>query len=278
MTALELRWPGGVGRWAVLAAGLAWVGALAGYHAGIAPVVAIAAVGVAVGRTSGRAAGVSVVVVAAAVSGALAAHRMERTLEAPAPAGRVELVGVVLEDPRPYGESFRLVLQPQALLVTEQWKPFSGAPLAVVADERFPVAGGTVRVSGVGRPGPELVRGDPVAGVIYADALARVAAPTNPLFVAGNALRSRVSAGLASHRSDSAAPLLAGFLIGDTTALDPADTEALRRAGLTHYVAVSGSNVALFLAAWWLVAAPFAWNPRLRARRWGWWVSPCSLS
>ena len=40
---------------------------------------------------------------------------------------------------------------------------------------------------------------------------------------------------------------------------------ALRRSGLTHYVAVSGSNVALVLAAWWLIVAPLGAGVRLRA-------------
>ena len=51
--------------------------------------------------------------------------------------------------------------------------------------------------------------------------------------------------------------------------LPAADHEALRRTGLTHFVAVSGSNVALFLAAcgWvvaWLVGTLWAWRRRAR--------------
>ena len=41
--------------------------------------------------------------------------------------------------------------------------------------------------------------------------------------------------------------------------------EALRRSGLTHFVAVSGSNVALFLAGWWVLTAPFGLGPKRRA-------------
>jgi competence protein ComEC len=59
--------------------------------------------------------------------------------------------------------------------------------------------------------------------------------------------------------------LLAGFLIGDTSGLSRPDLEALRRAGLTHFVAVSGSNVALVLGAWWLIVAPLGAGVRLRA-------------
>jgi ComEC/Rec2-related protein len=59
--------------------------------------------------------------------------------------------------------------------------------------------------------------------------------------------------------------LVSGFLIGDVDALPDADAEALRAAGLSHFVAVSGSNVGLFLAAWWIVSGPLAWTPRRRA-------------
>ena len=269
MTALRLRWPQALGRWAAGAAGLAWVGAFAGFHLGPAAVggaVVMAGLVAAVGRRwSTPARLVSVVVIAAAISGAAASNRVERTLEAAAPVGVVDVVGVVAEDPRPYGESLRFVFEPSYLFVAGAWRPYPGAPLAVVADGDLPEAGDTVRVEGVGRSRPALVRGDPVAGVVNAGQVTRVAGSSNPLFVAGNQLRARVTSGLEGHQEDPAAALLAGFLIGDTSSLDAADTEALRRAGLTHYVAVSGSNVALFLAAWWLVAAPFAWNPRLRA-------------
>ena len=47
---------------------------------------------------------------------------------------------------------------------------------------------------------------------------------------------------------DSAA-LLAGLTIGDTSRIDFLTSEAFRRSGLAHLVAVSGSNVAIVLAA-----------------------------
>jgi competence protein ComEC len=63
-------------------------------------------------------------------------------------------------------------------------------------------------------------------------------------------------------RSDG---LTLGLLIGDTRFLRAHDAENLRRAGLAHYVAVSGSNVAVFMLGWWIVTAPVAIRPRLRA-------------
>lgn len=48
---------------------------------------------------------------------------------------------------------------------------------------------------------------------------------------------------------DEPAALLAGLTIGDTSGVDVNTTDAFRRSGLSHLVAVSGSNVAMVLAA-----------------------------
>ncbi len=70
---------------------------------------------------------------------------------------------------------------------------------------------------------------------------------------------------LAPWDGQSAGGLVAGFLIGDTTGVAAVDEEALRLSGLSHFVAVSGSNVALFLMLWWVVVGPLALGPRRRA-------------
>lgn len=59
--------------------------------------------------------------------------------------------------------------------------------------------------------------------------------------------------------------LLAGFLIGDISGLSRADEEAMRRTGLSHFVAVSGSNVALFIGLLVVAAGPLGMGPRRRA-------------
>ena len=87
----------------------------------------------------------------------------------------------------------------------------------------------------------------------------------DPLFRTGNLLRDQVLDGVSRYQGRPAAALLVGFLIGDVSDLPPNDEQALRRSGLSHFVAVSGSNVALFLAAWWLAAGPLGWGPRRRA-------------
>lgn len=64
---------------------------------------------------------------------------------------------------------------------------------------------------------------------------------------------------------DDGRALLAGFLIGDTSELDRSDVEAMRLSGLSHFVAVSGSNVALFLILLALAAGPLALGPKRRS-------------
>ncbi len=54
--------------------------------------------------------------------------------------------------------------------------------------------------------------------------------------------------------------LLGGFILGDTTGLSEWEKESMRRSGLSHYVAVSGSNVAVFLGGLFLLAGPLGWS------------------
>ena len=91
-------------------------------------------------------------------------------------------------------------------------------------------------------------------------------APDRVGWVAGQAARVR---SLVIDRlrpdTDRGRALLAGFLLGDTSHLRPWEEETMRRAGLSHFVAVSGSNVALFLGALFLVAGPLGWGSIRRA-------------
>ncbi len=65
--------------------------------------------------------------------------------------------------------------------------------------------------------------------------------------------------------ADRGRALLAGFLLGDVSHMRTWEEETMRRAGLSHFVAVSGSNVALFLGAMFLVAGPLGWSSVRRA-------------
>lgn len=86
---------------------------------------------------------------------------------------------------------------------------------------------------------------------------------TSPHVRLGDSIRRRVL--LSLEPMDAGRALLAGFLIGDTSGLARSDEEAMRLAGLSHFVAVSGSNVALFLGLLFFAAGPFAVGPKRRA-------------
>ena len=79
----------------------------------------------------------------------------------------------------------------------------------------------------------------------------------------GNAVRGHVMSRLEPF--DDSRALLAGFLIGDTSELERFDVEAMRRSGLAHFVAVSGSNVALVLVLVAIAAGPLSLGPKRRA-------------
>lgn len=70
----------------------------------------------------------------------------------------------------------------------------------------------------------------------------------------------RIVAEIAPGRS-TARGLLVGFLIGDTAGVHAVVSDEMRRAGLSHLVAVSGSNVALFLVGLVVVTAPLSMRP-----------------
>lgn len=124
-------------------------------------------------------------------------------------------------------------------------------------------AGERVRVGGVadGRVGQ--ARGQWHSSGITVRELDRLAPTSAPHLAVGNAVRIRVMERL--EPLDDGRALLAGFLIGDTSGVAPADEEAMRLAGLSHFVAVSGSNVALFLALLYLATGPLSMGPRRRA-------------
>ena len=81
---------------------------------------------------------------------------------------------------------------------------------------------------------------------------------------AAAATRRHILRQIEPERSEARA-LLAGFLIGDTASLGAVEEDEMRRAGLSHFVAVSGSNVALFLGVLFMVAGPLGWSSRRRA-------------
>jgi competence protein ComEC len=224
------------------------------------PVIAVAVVAAAVVPAWRHAAGLlGALAVVGCVVGALADARAEATRSAPVPEGRVTLHAIALTDPAPGPRSVGLV-RPTAV----NGFRWAGPPLLLEEPPSGLAVGEPVEIIGVVDPVPDRYRGRAIAGVVDGKA-DRLGVARNPFLRFGNTLRRVVLGHLDRVRAEPAGALLAGFLIGDTTALPERDSRALRLAGLSHYVAVSGSNVALFLAAWWVVGGPLGLGPRRRA-------------
>ena len=204
-------------------------------------------------------------VVAAAASGALASQREQATGGAALPSGGVTVAGLAADDAVAHGDGEGFTLQPSHLLADGRWQSWPGPRLAVRGPATGVAAGERVLVTGSVTAGSFRTGSGVVAGRLAARRVERLGPATDPLFAAGNLLRQRVMDGVSQFADRPAAALLLGFLIGDESGLPDADREALRSSGLSHFVAVSGSNVAIFLAAWWLASGPLAWGPRRRA-------------
>jgi competence protein ComEC len=82
---------------------------------------------------------------------------------------------------------------------------------------------------------------------------------------AANASRRALRLGAERALDARPAGLLLGLAIGDTTGMDPEVEEDFRASGLGHLLAVSGSNVATFLAPVLLLASKLRTRPVVRA-------------
>lgn len=244
-----------------------WIGALLGAVLSPALIVAGTVACVSIGLlVRHRLAGIVAVAAIGILSGAAATGRVEATLAIRIPQGPGVLIGVAETDGWPYGDGFRYVISPTGWQPAgETLTPWHGPPVAVVTQTATVVAGDVVRNEGLLRAMPGLVRGDPVAGRLVTAATDTITHAESPLLAAGNGVRRIVQTRLAVLGESPETALLSGFLIGDVADLPQSDYEALRRSGLTHFVAVSGSNVALVLGAWWLVVGPLGAGNRLRA-------------
>ncbi|HEY6634837.1 MAG TPA: ComEC/Rec2 family competence protein, partial [Acidimicrobiia bacterium] len=136
------------------------------------------------------------------------------------------------------------------------------ADLDIEVDQQFG-RGDRLWLRGVIRPGIGSVGGREYSGELSIGVIERHVKSTFIPHVAGREIRQRVTERLSP--GSEGRGLLAGFLVGDTSDVSDLDMEAMRRSGLAHFVAVSGSNVALFLGLLALVTGPLSWGPRRRA-------------
>ncbi len=197
------------------------------------------------------------------LAGQAAAGRAGATRTAETPEGRITITAVGLTDPAGPGRS--ALIAPMALLQDAGWTEWRGPTLLANGVPGDVMVGEMMSVTGSIERGRDSFRGRPIGGTMRARTATRISAAPNPLLALGNTMRRHVLGSLDAATRSPPGALLAGFLIGDVSRLPDSDEEALRLAGLSHFVAVSGSNVALFLAAWWIAGAPLRLGPRQRA-------------
>jgi competence protein ComEC len=246
------------GRFCLLAGIASWCGVVAGvssaWFAGLVVLVLLIAVFAIRRAILGVAVGFLILGMA---SGMATGERAEATQEAVIPTGRVVLEARIAEEVTEATFS-RAVGEPRSIDGI-RWK---GPRLALIGLSSDIPVGATVTVTGDLSPRVARIRDEVVAGVLTIDETLSVQFSRNPIVQIGNAIRERVMQVFDGSRSGDG--LVRGLLIGDTSLLAASDEEDLRLAGLAHFVAVSGSNVAMFLVAWWFLTAPIAVRPVLR--------------
>ena len=170
----------------------------------------------------------------------------------PLPPGRIETEGVMAGD-----------------IVSARHGPFalvdvgSGPILADLPASADTSRGDVVWIEGTVVAGAGEVGGRPHRGTLDVATFRVVSGPDSPVLALGNAMRDRVIDRLSPLEGGHA--LLAGFMVGDTSGVDEVNQSAMRRAGLSHFSAVSGSNVAVFLGLLYVVAGPLGIGPKRRA-------------
>ena len=251
----------------LLVAGLVWAGALVGRHTWGFWLITAGGAAMVVTKRSGLTLVMAAGLVAGAWAGWGAAHREAEMVSAPVVEGHVSIRAVARTDPRSGHGRPWLLARPIAYRSAgdHPWRQWLGPVMMIHATDAGHLAAGEVfeatghLVKETGRRGTA-----GYAAQMWTGVLVRVSPARGWLVRVGNAVRQRVIDNLRTGPRDGLG-LVAGFLVGDTTRLSGTDLADLRRSGLSHYVAVSGGNVALFLGALWILLWPVASRPRLRA-------------
>jgi len=198
------------------------------------------------------------VLLCAAASAASVGARVQVRTSGPLPAlaqrsAAVAVLGVVLEDPRLAAEQTGARPLVVVRIRAEQVEAAGEttrlrAPLLVLstAQEWLPLLPSQhVRVEGLLRPAE---RGDDVAAVLSGRGPPQVRSPPSSVQRAAGHLRAGLRDAVAP-LPDAEGGLLPGLVVGDTSRLDPDLRADFQAVGLTHLTAVSGTNVAIVLAA-----------------------------
>ncbi len=188
--------------------------------------------------------------------------------------GRVELMGVVVEDPDPRDTTVNLTLEVESLRLLDEDKALEVTGLVLVQTspggdwaygDRLVVRGSlqTPSESGDFSYRDYLARQRILSLMSYAQ-LERVDTDAgNPLKAWLLDLRLRGSETLQALFPPPESDLLAGILLGLDEGLSPQLQEAFQRTGTTHIIAISGFNMAILAGLFSGVTA------RLLGRKWG---------
>ena len=270
-----MRWrlPAPAARPALAAFALVWIGVLLGRSGSWVAVPAIGCLlAIVPGWRKSLILGVSALL-AGCLAGFLGFQRDLDLAVSGLPEGRGTVLVVASTDASPsrFG-GLRFVARPTAIQVGRsgsggEWVTWRGPPLLINVGTEGDLSpeirmGHRFIVTGTFRSSPGRVRSIGFGGRISPDRIQRLEGESNPLFSAGNALRDRVIGQLRGRGPGAA--LVSGLLVGEVDELPEADVEALRSAGISHYVAVSGANVAGFLLLWFIVLGPLGVGARRR--------------
>lgn len=202
-----------------------------------------------------RAVALGVVALAATTAVAIAGASVRATLpslartpELAARGGALEVAGRVAGEPRRVGERWQVVLALERIGGLE-----ARERVALLLDEEPPALGQQVAMRASARPLPDGGYGAWLAQqhvVAIVDARGPIEAlPATGLAASTERLREGLRRRASARAPSAPAGLVVGLVSGDTRLLPEPDVEAMRAAGLSHLTAVSGSNVALVLAA-----------------------------
>ncbi|MCP3913403.1 MAG: ComEC/Rec2 family competence protein [Actinomycetia bacterium] len=184
--------------------------------------------------------------VALALVGSTMAARADDGLS-PVAAGHLDAVVTLVSDPEWFGPALRADVSHDGARL-EAW--FRGQAARTVAGL---LAGEQIRIEGAVRPrdaAKAWLEVRHIRGSVSVTVADRVGPGSLPSRLA-NGLRRTIASGLGSFDRDRAA-LVTGLIYGDDRGQDPVTADRFRAAGLTHLLAVSGSNVLFVLA----LAAP----------------------
>jgi competence protein ComEC len=128
------------------------------------------------------------------------------------------------------------------------WLSGRGRPPPVQPGEQVEVSGTLLAIHPEEGGFPEYLRDRGVTATVSVGSIERLGKPVTPVLALANAAREALRRGTVIVLPPREAGLLLGLAIGDTSGMDPEVEEDFRASGLGHLLAVSGSNVAMFLA------------------------------